>query len=176
MKTIFLLLALLIAAVVVFFTSGCEILKTRQEVKADSTHVAKTVTVNNDSVNAGNVKKTDEKSKDSYEWWRMIVPGKDTNIVNNNFYPQPATIIYEGGKGVREESKQTTDSSWLQRILQQMTATLDSNNVRLQKLETSKHSETKGLGLWAMIALLVGVYIVLNIGGYAIKNFTITKK
>ena len=172
MRIVWWLLLVVFMLLTVFMATGCEVLKLRRESKADSTHVSKqnTDVVNNTS--EGSIKKTEQKSKDDYELWRMIVPGRDTTI--NNFFTQP--IVYEHIKGVKEETKNTTDSTWMMNVLRYVKTGFDSVNFKMQVLERNKHVETKGLGLWMMVLVVAGTYLVLQILGYSIRNFQIIKK
>ena len=163
----------------IFFPiTGCEVFKFLRQNSSDSTAVKKTAVTNSDSTAGGSVKKETSNSKEESEWWRIIQQyqpkGGDTTI--NNFYPQPATIIYEGGKGSREEIKNTTDSSWYSNIMKMMADTFDSTNRRLDTIERSKHSETKGLGLVTIVLIGVGLLIANKLLGFFGNNYRIAKK
>lgn len=155
---------------------SCEILKFKKKTATDSTKVTTQQVAVKDSSTGGTVHKEEKNSKDDYEWWKVTLqnlqrPG-DTTITN--IYPQ--TVIYEGGKGVKEESSNTYDTSWQHRFFEYMNARYDSLGVKIEAVQKDKHAETKGVGLITMILIIAGVYLLLNGLGFVVKNYSITKK
>lgn len=177
-NTIKSLLLILLAVVCILFTlllcSGCEVFKFRKENKTDSTAVKKKIAVATDSSNGGSVKKEETKSKEENEWWRLIQHyGRDT--VTNNFYPQPATIIYEGGRGNKEESTSTVDSSYYQNMMRMVAMSFDSLNRKVDSIENKKHSETKGVGLITLLLVAGGAVVLLKLMGWVGSNYSFVK-
>lgn len=178
-KKLFLVLALVMLLVILFFSSGCEVLKNKSSRSSDSTSVKK-LTVNDSNVNAGgNVSKNETKAKEANEWERTIYQyGRDTNVTN----VYPSTIIYERGSGTKEQQNNSTDSSFYFNLEKRLMNAIDSTNSNKQETEKDKSSNTKGVGLITIILIGLGL-IVLNKGvGFIgskyrlVKNVTDTTK
>ncbi|MEO0312289.1 MAG: hypothetical protein RIQ89_1946 [Bacteroidota bacterium] len=177
-KLLWLLMALLIAWLVSLFT-GCEVLKQKKSAKADSTSVKKQSTSIIDSNNAGSVSTAENKTKEESEWWRVIkqFAKPDTNVTNNYYHQgQPATIIYEGGRGTKEEASKQTDSTWRNQFLSMVADALDSMNHKIESIDKGKHSQTKGVGLVTLLLLLGGFFILSNGAGFILKKYKISKR
>lgn len=174
-KLLFAALAITIAILIILFASGCEVLKSKRQSYSDTASVKKTELVVKDSSAAGNVKITDEKRKEDYEWFRLILQNwpKDSSVTN--IYPQPATIIYEGGKGRSETAMIRRDSAWDNKLTLLVANTLDSMNRRMEMIEKKKQSETKGVGLVTL--LIVGaIFLLVNrLLAFAGSNYKIQK-
>ncbi len=178
-KLVYVLMIVLLAIIVAVFSSGCSIEKFFSRQRSDSTIVAKTQTEKKDSTSAGSVNTTNNKSKEDYEWWRVILenmPKIDSNVTVNNIYPAPARVIYEGGTGKIEQEVNSKDSTWFYQLALLIKATTDSTNKRIDNLEKKKDVSTPGLGLWTLIIVAGGAVIFFKLLGYAGSNFTITKK
>ena len=157
--------------------SSCEILKTRSELKADSTHKATLAIDTKDSTAGGAVSKINYESKDDYEKWRAIFTyPRDTNVSVTNVYPQPTTVIYEREKGTKTEATNKTDSSWFVNVFKHLFNALDSTNSKVDRIDKSKHSETKGLGLFTIVLLLLGYLVVSKGADFVFSNYSFTKK
>src|SRR5690606_36742066 len=96
--------------------------------------------------------------------WRYIqYPQRDTSVINNYITsPQPVVIV-EGGKGREEVGVHQSDSSWYYTMKRMF-------NERMTKLEQlyeeqlkDKSSETKGLGLFAVLLVGLGFLILSKI-------------
>ncbi len=179
MTIIFLLLCVLMGLLVCTFSS-CEILKHKKSETLDSTRIIKTVVAIKDTTSAGVVSKEKTTEKEANEWWRVIQQfqphGGDTTIVYNNHYPQPATVIYEGGKGSREATAERTDSAWINSVMTMVATSLDSMNKKLTTIEKDKKSETKGVGLLTVLLLGVGFVLLNYLLGFVGSNYSIVKK
>ena len=161
-----------------FSMAGCEVFKFRKQSKEDSAAVKKATIISTDSTNGGSVKKETINVKEFFDWWKVTqqFQPKSGDTTINNFYPQPATIIYEGGRGTREESKSSIDSNYYTNIMKMMMATFDSTNRRLDTIEKTKHSETKGLGVITLVLLGVCLLIANKLLGFVGNNYSISKK
>lgn len=167
-RVLYALLIGFIAFFVMLMASGCEILKTRKEVRNDSTNVKKTEVVKTDSSSSGSVKTENTKTKEDYEWFRLILQGmpRDTSVSITNVYPQPGgTIIYEGGKGSRQEDKSVQDSSWKMELMRFNVQMFDSLNRKMEEIAVKKQSETKGLGAISIILIILASQILLKLLG-----------
>ncbi len=175
-RVLYALLIGFIAFFIMLMASGCEILKTRKEVRNDSTNVKKTEVVRTDSSSSGSVKTENTKTKEDYEWFRLILQGmpRDTSVSITNVYPQPGgTIIYEGGKGSRQEDKSVQDSSWKMELMRFNAMMFDSLNRKMETIAVSKHSETKGVGLGLTILIILGAQILFKVLGWKLGHFKI---
>lgn len=168
-KWLLALLAILALAAIVIGLPGCESSKKLFKRNADSTGVSRKESGLIDTSSAGSVKKNSSSSQENWDWWKTtVIPGarRDTNIYN--FYNQPAgqaqapVIIYEGGKGSKETQSNTIDSNWFKAALQQFKSEYDSTHKAENVKDLDKHTETKGLGLWAIAAIALGSYIGLE--------------
>lgn len=169
----------IIAVIVLVFSTGCNIERYFSRQRSDSTAVSKVKTGFKDSVNSGSVSTNNSKSKEDYEWWRMIVenmPKGDTTVTVNNIYPAPARVIYEGGSGTRQEEKQSKDSTWMHQVFSLIKESLDSTNRRIDNVEKQSKTETKGLGLFTLILLMGGAVVLFKLMGFIGNNYSITKK
>lgn len=167
----------LILVVSMFFAS-CKILHFKKASSSDTTSLKKTEVQVKDSSNKGGIKTDDTKTKDQYEWWRVItsLPRGDTNVYNINSYPAPATVIYEGGSGVKEEQRQVRDSIWDNNVTVMVAQAIDSMNRKLSNLEKNSKTETKGVGLITVLLIGAGFLIANRLLGFVGSNYTITKK
>jgi len=178
-------LILIVAALlsfIVFCLSSCEVLKKSSSSSAENTSLQKQTTATTDSSTGGALKKQNSITKEDYDWFKTTLqfaaPAKDTNITNIYNYTQPgqpATIIYEGGKGSRQTEQTTIDSTWFKNALSQMQQQLDSTNTKLSAAQSQKHTETKGVGLITVLLIVGGGLLAYRLLGFA-SNFTIVKK
>lgn len=169
------LLALIIVVTVMF--SSCKILHTKKESKNDTTRVIKSDLTIKDTSSTGSTKTDNTQSTDKYEWWRIIasLPKGDTNVYNINTYPAPATVIYEGGSGVKEEQREIRDSSWDNKMTMLVAQAIDSMNRKISNLEERSKTETKGVGLLTLILIGAGFLIANKLLGFLGSNYTIKK-
>jgi hypothetical protein len=162
MRLIFILLLLFLTAMIIVGVSSCKILKTKSELKADSTALHQKTKTDSAAINTGAVKKEETKSKEENEWWRIIqqfANKKDTNITNTNLYP--STIIYEGGKGKKEESRSSYDSSFYNFVLKMISDSLSSISTRVE--QSSKSKETQAITIWHIIGACIGTALLMII-------------
>ena len=177
MRRWFVVLAILMALVIALFTGGCEVFKFRKEDNKDTTSVNKGIIASSDTSSKGSVKTEEGKVKETADWWRVIQQfPRDTNITNNNYYPQPATVIYEGGNATKESEYKNTDSSWQVDMRNFMLQWSDSMNAKIERIEKTKHSETKGIGTTIIMLVIVGLFVLSK--GYNLwkSNYQIIKK
>lgn len=170
------LLGLIIVISMLF--SSCKILHTKKTKSNDTTSVKKTEIATKDSSTRGVVQSDSSKTKEEFEWWRLILSQQrgDTNVYNINSYPQPATVIYEGGKGSREEQKHLYDSAWDNRMAVQVALAIDSMNRKIDSMEKNSRTETKGVGLFTLLLVGAGFLIANKLLGFVGSNYSITKK
>lgn len=168
----------LFVLIILVLTSSCNIERYFSRNRADSTAVTKVKTGFKDSVNSGSVSTNNSKSKEDYEWWRMIVenmPKGDTTVTVNNIYPAPARVIYEGGTGTRQEEKQSKDSAWMYQLVSFLKEAMDSANKRLDTIEKQSKTETKGLGLWGLMLVAGAAVVFYKALNYAGNHITFKK-
>lgn len=166
-------------ALIILILTSCNIERFFTRQRSDSTAVSKVQTGIKDSLNSGSVSTNNSKSKEEYEWWRMIVenmPKGDTTVTVNNIYPAPARVIYEGGSGTRQEEKQSKDSAWMHQVFSFIKESLDSTNRRIDNVEKQSKTETKGLGLFTLILVMGGAVVLFKLMGFIGTNYSITKK
>ena len=176
MRLVFFILVTLIALVIAFLSNGCEILKSNNSNKGDSTHVNKQFSSDTSSINAGTVKYDEKKSLEENEWWRIIkqFPKGDTITPITNVYP--STVIYEGGKGRKEESQQSYDSSFLQHFESRVMSKVDSISFKVEQISKQKSTNSTGIGYTTLILILAGYFILTKGAGFIFSKYTITKK
>lgn len=171
------LFTLFFIAVVCFcFTclSSCEVIKGKKSVKSDSTAVSKNTVNALDTSKSGSVTKSEVKSKEENEWWRIIQSfQKDT--VNNVTNVYPSTVVYEGGKGTREQTENKVDSTWFKNYISFMQSKYDSLSSKLEQVEKNKQSETKGVGLIMVIIIVIAAIILYAILSGYLKRFKIIR-
>lgn len=178
-KLVYVLMIVLLAIIVAVFSSGCSIEKFFSRQRSDSTTVAKSQTEKKDSTSAGSVNTTNTKSKEDYEWWRVILenlPKKDTNVTVNNIYPTPARVIYEGGTGKIEQEVNSKDSTWFYQLALLIKATTDSTNKRIDNLEKKKDVSTPGLGIITVILIASAVAVFFRVISYVGSHYKLSKK
>lgn len=164
---------------IVLALSSCNIERFFTRQRSDSTSVAKTQTEKRDSTAAGAVTTTNTKSKEDYEWWRVILenmPKGDTTVTVNNIYPAPARVIYEGGSGKVETETASKDSVWFHQLALLIKASTDSTNRRIDNIEKQSKTETKGLGLFTLILVMGGAVVLFKLLGFVGNNYSIAKK
>lgn len=160
--------------------SSCRVIKGKQSVKSDSTAVHKVEAVTKDSTVAGAVSKSD--ITEMYEKWKATFTfPKDTSVVNIHNYPtetpwrvQPIQVTYEKETGERRETR--TDSAWMHQFTQSVFVALDSVNRKLDQVTKSKQSETKGLGLIAVILIGFGILLFWEGAKKIVSKYSIIKK
>jgi cobalamin biosynthesis Mg chelatase CobN len=179
------LIAALLLLVITMLSTGCafQFKKAKRSLTTDSTSVKRLDIKTSDTTAQGAVHKQETTTKENNEWFRMLIPllnqkGGDTTI--NNFISQPGQqqrpyIIYEGGKGSKEQTTNTVDSSWFNQMKLMQQNMLDSMNAKMTKTSTDKSSSA---GISLMTLILVGLaFLVINFGiGYFKNKYSITKK
>jgi hypothetical protein len=156
---------------VVGLTSSCRILKGKESITQDSTQVKTKLEEVKDTTSAGNVKKSESTSIEEQDWFRILQLARDT--VTNNIYP---TTIIEGGKNRKEETTKSTDSTWLVNLFVGMKKELDSTRVELSMLKKDKSSQTKGLGLFAIILIALGGAVAIQLLTKGLGRISISLK
>ena len=149
-QILFLLLIAAIGTMILFFASGCTVLKKRQSSSRDSVAVK--------TSDSTSVKKSETGSKYDSTWWREIIsflPKGGDSIINNTTVPvnnyYPSQIIREGG---------TISKEWLQRYMDSVNASKkDTTSVTSQQQSSS--TERKILSFWQIIGLCAGVCFVM---------------
>ena len=140
---LFSLLVLILICIVMFFSTGCEVLKHKQSSSGDTTAVHK-----NEMADVH--KSTNDKESES-EWWKeTLIYGQHKDTVEkylqpiNNYLPaQPTMIIREGGKQKEESHSMNYDSMFR--------AQMDSMQAKFLKSSSSK--ETQVLSFWQLIGI-----------------------
>ncbi|HEV7782599.1 MAG TPA: hypothetical protein VGO58_15095 [Chitinophagaceae bacterium] len=180
-----LLIILLIISVLMtcVLSSGCsfDMFKTKAERSMDSAGKKSVITVQNDSSNSGHIKKDEGKSKEQYDYWKTtleFMQGQkgDTTINNIYNYPQPTKVIYEGGKGIKEESHSNIDSGWMVQMQHKYEASLDSAVKSMREVSKVKESHTGMPPLFQLGLLGLGFIIINKVFGAIGKKYTITQK
>ncbi len=171
-------IAILVALTIAYLCSGCETSKMVNQVKSDTASVQRSGLSTAQDTEAGTARKEETASRDENEWMRLTLQymasqhGGDTTI--NHFITQPSTIIYETGRSRHEEEKKTSDSSWLIAAMKSMAMSYDSLSHKLENVEKYKHSETKGLGLTAVLLAAAGLIIVNQAFRFITRKHSIT--
>lgn len=163
--------------ILILFLSGCELTKQIKHSTSDSTSLNKSTVNAVDTSKGGSVKTTNTTTKEDFDWYKitqLFSQNKDTSINNTNVYP--STVIYEGGKGTKEQVSNTIDSSWFKNQLSFMTLTIDSLNKKIETYSKDKHSETKGVGLIMVIIIVVCGMIAYFLLSKILGGYTIVKK
>jgi hypothetical protein len=156
------IIGLALFLVLMALLSSCEILKRKESRKLDTRVETRDSTASEKESTGGTVSDKTTDKVTEWDWWRYIqIPQRDTSVVNNYITsPQPVVIV-EGGKGREEVAVHQSDSSWYYTMERMF-------NERMTKLEQlyeeqlkDKRSETKGLGLFAVLGIGLGL-VVLN--------------
>lgn len=181
-KWVFWLLAIVIIALAVSMALGCDSFKHFTGSKSDTTHVDKKNLAVVDTSAGGSVKKEDTKTHEENEWFKLTLqylqshPNGDTTITNNNYYPQPATVIYEGGKGSKDEHKSTIDSTFYFNIMRMIAASTDSMSRKIDNYEKTKKVEAVGFKWIPMILVLVGLFVLYEVYKGFKSKYQLVKK
>jgi len=161
---------LLFFALCIFLLSGCKVMRDIEKKSGDTTSVSKISTALVDTGNGGNVKKSN--TKEEYDWWKKTETYQPPAPGVTNVYP--STVVYEGGKGIKETN--TFDSGWFKNALSLMQNKYDSLNAKTEEYRKQSETKSKGLGTFFIVLICVGCFILyLIISGY-LKKFSIVKK
>lgn len=148
----------MLACIVVIFMTSCEMFKhtTKHEASSGSSSVMTASGI--DTSQEGSVTKTNSNIKESNQWQRETWQfPRDTNVTN--IYP--TTYIRETGSGSKETNTQTVDSNWLKAYIAFALSQKDTTHAEATTNETTKESETKGLGVWLLVVCF-GAYWLLT--------------
>lgn len=149
-------LTLFMLAWLVVIMLSCNVIKGKRSTRATVDSVArKTVNVV-DTGSGGAVSRGT--SKETFDWSKLTIqyPPGDTNITNIYNYPQkPATVIYETGKGTKEETH--TDSTWFKNALSAMQNSVDSLH---RELATSQKDKETRPSVWLFLGLGVAGWLL----------------
>lgn len=156
--------------------SGCEVLKGKKSFTQDSVSVKKQQSAVIDTGNGGSVIKQQNSTKEAFDWYRMTQLFDSNKQLPGETKVYPSTVIYEGGKGTKEQNSSTIDSSWFKNALQMYASSVDSLNNKIATMEKNKQSETKGVGLIMVIIIAFGAVFVYGLLRYFLKGYSITKK
>lgn len=140
---------------------GCEVIKAKRSASTDSVHVSKSAVSAIDTTGSGQVSKTETKSKEDFDWYRM------TQLIEQAKPGDPKVVVVEGGRGTREQTSTGIDSNWVKNYLSYQKSTSDSASKQTEVTEKDKHSETKGLGAFMVVLICIGVlvaYIIIDKG------------
>lgn len=178
-----LLLIVFLLLMVVAFSSGCEVLKHKRTTHQDSMVVAKKELATEVVNSGGAVRRDSTEAKERYEWLRIIQqfaqrPVATGDSVTNNYYntyPQPATIIYETGKGERSEKSGSYDSTFYNNIMRMVAMSFDSLSRKMDQAEKDKQEGTKGLGIVTVVLIAAGVVVLLKGAGWGLSKFKIVR-
>ena len=162
------LLVFMLAWLLVILLS-CNVIKAKRSTRATTDSVSRQTTAVVDTSQGGAVSKA--VSKETFDWSKLTLqyPPGDTNITNIYNYPQrPATVIYETGKGTKEESR--SDSTYWQNAFSLIQAQQDSLHREL--LEMRKEKETRP-SIWLFVAVVVGIMIVWKGIGWVTSKYSL---
>lgn len=162
------LLVFMLAWLLVILLS-CNVIKAKRSTRATTDSVSRQTTAVVDTSQGGSVSKA--VSKETFDWSKLTLqyPPGDTNITNIYNYPQrPATVIYETGKGTKEESR--SDSTYWQNAFSLIQAQQDSLHREL--LEMRKEKETRP-SIWLFVAVVVGIMIVWKGIGWVTSKYSL---
>lgn len=161
-------LTLFMLACLVVILLSCNVIKGKRSTRATVDSVArKTVNVV-DTGSGGTVSRGT--SKETFDWSKLTIqyPPGDTNITNIYNYPQkPATVVYETGKGTKEETH--TDSTWFKNALSAMQNSVDSLH---RELAISQKDKETRPSVWLYAAIMAGVLIIWKGAGWCWKWVT----
>lgn len=161
--SVFIRIATLIALTIAYLCSGCEVLKTFNRNKSDTTSVKRSAVAVDNTHAGGGLRTEDNQSHEDNEWFRVtmkyLAEKKDGDTTINNFIPQPATVIYEGGRSTRDEESKVVDSTWYHSMMKLTAMAVDSMSRKVDNYGKTKHSEMKGVG-WITV-LIVGLGIII---------------
>jgi hypothetical protein len=166
----------MITGVIILCLQGCEILKNKKSLQLDDTAVSKKETAATDSSQGGSINKTETKTKEEFDWWRMTQLFDQNKAVPGETKVYPSTIVYEGGKGSKEQTQNSTDSTWFKNAISLLTNQVDSLNRKLEMKEKDIKSETKGVGLVMVIIIVAAAFVLYLIGKGLFKKFSIVKR
>lgn len=153
MKRIFIILALLIAAMAVLLSSGCSIDMFKKKTSSDSTSLKKELAIDTSKKESGSISKTNTVSREEFDWFKTTMQyGPKGDTVTNNIYPQ--TVIYEGGRGKKEQETNSIDTNWLKEQLGKSQSKTDSTSA--SAASTDKKSKTQVLSFWHIIGACIG--------------------
>lgn len=175
MRTRVLFVALILLLVLlIWFMQGCQFMKLKHERESRTTSVSKKDSVVSSVGTGGAVAKTDDVTRSEWDWWKTTLinslASKDTTVVAP---AKPQIIIMEGGRGNMERQVNTFDSSWFKDELGIIYRTIDTLALLAKENSKQKEGETKGLGLFAVLLIALGVPVVFKIiekvfGGYKV--------
>lgn len=145
-------LQLILIGLLIMCFSRCNVLKSKRSTVASTDSVSKRSTSVVDTGTGGSVSRGT--SKETFDWSKLTIqyPRDTPNMTNIYNYPQrPATVVYETGKGTKEEAR--TDSNWFKNFLVQLDDKYDARFTRIE--ESVKNKETKP-SIWFYIILIAG--------------------
>lgn len=146
------IISTLIAAMIlafIFTLGGCEILKSKRDVRTDSERVTR--------VDSGAIRTVSTDRNDSSTWFREIIeflankPSGDTTIVLQPNVTTPIRIIREGGTQVVSEKKEETESVWRNKY----------DSLMYHQTIEEKGKETRVATQWHIWLILGAVALVL---------------
>lgn len=155
--------------------TGCEILKNKKSLNQETTGVSKKETFAIDTSNGGSVKKNETKTKEEFDWYRLTQMFDNNKQQPGDTKVYPTAVIYEGGKGSKEQTSNTSDSNWFKNAIGLLTKQVDSLNSKLSSKEKDIQSETKGVGLVMVIFIVAGFFVLYMLGKYFFGKFKIIK-
>lgn len=141
------------SVIFILLFSSCKVLRNINRVSTDSASVSKVNVLNTDTSKSGNT--TKQTTKEELEWWKKTESYQPPAPGVTNVYP--STIIYEGGKGVRQTDY--FDSAWVRAALSSMQLKYDSINAKNQSFQKQSESKTKGLGLFFVVLICIGCVV-----------------
>lgn len=159
---------ILLAAVICWLImSSCSVTKAKRSLSASVDSVARKTTATVDTSSAGSVTKTDSKSVENFDWYRM------TQLINDAKPGDPKVIVVEGGKGSKETQVQQVDSSWFKAAISSFNASVDSLSRRVEQTEKDKKTAPN---IWTAVIVLGLLYVVVEAGKWISSKYSITKK
>lgn len=171
--TILFILVLIGILIVAWVMLSCNVIKAKRSTRATTDSVSSRKTAAVDTSSGGSVSRGT--SKETFDWSKLTLqyPPGDTNITNIYNYPQrPATVIYETGKGSKEESR--SDSAYWQNAFSLMQSQQDSLHREL--VEMRKDKETRP-SIWLFVGIVAaGLVLYGVVSGFLKKYHLFVKK
>jgi hypothetical protein len=170
---VIIVVAIFFAAVIIFGSlTGCRVTRGKQTVSLDSA-VSKVDSIHRkDSLNITSVSKSSKETKEAYteKETEFVFPEKrdSAGVVNNYF---PTKVIYREKTGTKEATENKSDSVAISQLAESIRYLAESNNKRLETLEKNSKSETKGLGAFMIVLILIGSKVFSEVIDYLKAKF-----
>lgn len=150
---------------------GCEVIKAKKSSSTDSVQVTKSAVSAIDTGNSGQVSKNETKTSEAFDWYKM------TQLIEQAKPGDPKVVVVEGGRGSKEQTSTGIDSNWVKNYLTYQKNTSDSTSRQSEVTEKDKHSETKGLGTFMIVLIVIaGIFVYALIDKGILSKFKIARR